>query len=150
MFYFIFNEYKGLSVNESLSVKSEKIVLCLTLMSFIIISSSLLIVKKDYQTNPNGWGAMKYPQLVLGMLAIFIYVGVGTIGSNLGELLKSDVLEIGILTEKEITPYISMYWGGLMIGRWTEAITVFNNSKMLKIIIHFSSLSSFRNNFICK
>ena len=38
---------------------------------------------------------MKYPQLVLGMLAIFIYVGVEvTIGSNLGELLKSDVLEI--------------------------------------------------------
>ena len=33
---------------------------------------------------------MKYPQLVLGMLAIFTYVGVEvTIGSNLGELLKT-------------------------------------------------------------
>ena len=32
---------------------------------------------------------MKYPQLVLGMLAIFIYVGVEvTIGSNLGGYLK--------------------------------------------------------------
>ena len=38
----------------------------------------------------------------------FIYVGVEvTIGSNLGELLKSNVLEPGILSEKEITPYIS-------------------------------------------
>ena len=136
-FYFIFNEYKGLSVNESLSIKSEKIVLCLTLMSFIIISSSLLIVKRLSNKNPNGWGAMKYPQLVLGMLAIFIYVGVEvTIGSNLGELLKSDVLEIGILTEKEITPYISMYWGGLMIGRWTGAIAVFNNSKIFEKLLY--------------
>ena len=33
------------------------------------------------------WGAMKYPQLVLGMIAIFTYVGVEvTIQSNLGEL----------------------------------------------------------------
>ena len=32
---------------------------------------------------------MQYPQLVLGMLAIFTYVGVEvTIQSNLGELLK--------------------------------------------------------------
>ena len=78
---------------------------------------------------------MKYPQLVLGMLAIFIYVGIEvTIGSNLGELLKSDVLEIGIFTEKEITPYISMYWGGLMIGRWTGAIAVFNTQNIRKLL----------------
>ena len=38
------------------------------------------------------WGAMQYPQLVLGMLAIFTYVGVEvTIQSNLGELLKVDL-----------------------------------------------------------
>ena len=29
-------------------------------------------------------------------------------------------------------PYISMYWGGLMIGRWTGAIAVFNPSNSLK------------------
>ena len=136
-FYFIFNEYKGLNVNENLSIKSEKIVLYLTLLSFIIICISLLIVNKLSNKNPKGWGAMKYPQLVLGMLAIFIYVGVEvTIGSNLGELLKSDVLELGILTEKEITPYISMYWGGLMIGRWTGAIAVFNNSKIFEKLLY--------------
>ena len=74
---------------------------------------------------------MKYPQLLLGMFAIFIYVGVEvTIGSNLGELLKSDVLNLGILKDVEITPYISMYWGGLMIGRWTGAIAVFSTTKL--------------------
>ena len=39
--------------------------------------------------NPSGWGAMQKPQLLLGMIAIFTYVGVEvTIQSNLGELLK--------------------------------------------------------------
>lgn len=72
-----------------------------------------------------GWGAMQYPQLVLGMLAIFVYVGVEVaIGSNLGELLK--LPEFGGLQSSDIAPYISMYWGSLMIGRWAGAISVFN------------------------
>ena len=74
-----------------------------------------------------GWGAMQYPQLVLGMLAIFTYVGVEVaIGSNLGELLKLD--SFGGLQSSEIAPYVSMYWGSLMIGRWAGAISAFNLS----------------------
>jgi MFS transporter, FHS family, L-fucose permease len=86
---------------------------------------------------PEGWGAMQYPQLVLGMLAIFVYVGVEvSIGSNLGELLK--LKEFGSLKSSEISPYIAMYWGSLMIGRWAGAVSVFNlqkSSKAVAIII---------------
>ena len=76
---------------------------------------------------------MQYPQLVLGMLAIFTYVGVEvTIQSNLGELLKVNVgnglnpLALSSMSDSEIAPIISMYWGGLMVGRWAGAIAVFN------------------------
>ena len=63
--------------------------------------------------------------MVLGMLAIFTYVGVEVaIGSNLGELLK--LKDFGGLLSSEISPYVSMYWGSLMIGRWAGAISVFN------------------------
>jgi FHS family L-fucose permease-like MFS transporter len=59
------------------------------------------------QKNPEGWGAMKYPQLVLEC-ALFSYVGVEvTIGSNLGELLKTDVF--GSITGPSLHP-MSMYW----------------------------------------
>ena len=84
---------------------------------------------------------MKYPQLVLGMLAIFTYVGVEvTIQSNLGELLKPlnnsldnlNALGTKGMNDAEIAPLISLYWGGLMIGRWVGAITVFNPSKGLR------------------
>lgn len=84
-----------------------------------------------------GWGAMQYPQLVLGMLAIFTYVGVEVaIGSNLGELLKLE--SFGGLQSSEIAPYISMYWGSLMIGRWAGAISAFNldnTKKTLALIV---------------
>ena len=57
----------------------------------------------------DGWGSMKYPQLVLGMLAIFVYVGVEVaIGSNLGELLKQ--ADFGAYPSSQIAPFISMYW----------------------------------------
>jgi FHS family L-fucose permease-like MFS transporter len=60
-----------------------------------------------------------------------MYVGVEVaIGSNLGELLK--LKEFGGLRASEIAPYISMYWGSLMIGRWAGAISVFNLSKMAR------------------
>ena len=82
---------------------------------------------------------MQYPQLVLGMLAIFTYVGVEvTIQSNLGELLKvnlgNGLNPIGLpsMSDSQIAPLISMYWGGLMIGRWAGAIAVFNPVGKLK------------------
>jgi len=86
---------------------------------------------------PEGWGAMQYPQLVLGMLAIFTYVGVEVaIGSNLGELLSLE--EFGNLQSSDIAPYVSMYWGSLMIGRWAGAISVFNlqgSKKTIALIV---------------
>jgi FHS family L-fucose permease-like MFS transporter len=77
---------------------------------------------------------MKYPQLILGMLAIFIYVGVEVaIGSNLSELLKQP--QFGGFESKDAAPYVSMYWGSLMIGRWAGAINVFRPGKTLKNIL---------------
>lgn len=94
----------------------------------------LIYANTSSKRNEKGWGAMRYPQLVLGMLAIFIYVGVEVaIGSNLGELLKQD--EFGGLEASAIAPYISMYWGSLMIGRWAGAVGAFNLTKTLKLIL---------------
>ena len=92
-------------------------------------------------SDSKGWGALQYPQLALGMIAIFTYVGVEvTIQSNLGELLKNvtdkvnnlNALGLDVMSDSGIAKYISLYWGGLMIGRWTGAISVFNPSNSIK------------------
>lgn len=88
------------------------------------------------QKNGEGWGAMKYPQLIYGMLGIFVYVGVEvTIDNNFGALLKTPgYLTDAGLNESEISKYVSLYWGSLMIGRWTGAVSVFNLKGAAKII----------------
>lgn len=101
-----------------------------------VVVVSLLVANTSAKKKSEGWGAMQYPQLVLGMLGIFTYVGVEVaIGSNLGELLKQK--EFGSFSASEATPYIMMYWGSLMIGRWTGAISAFNLSKSTKTILQF-------------
>jgi FHS family L-fucose permease-like MFS transporter len=101
--------------------------------ALFVVIAGLLFSYSSAQKKSEGWGAMQYPQLILGMLAIFTYVGVEVaIGSNLGELLK--LKEFGGLLSSEISPYVSMYWGSLMIGRWAGAISVFNLKGIKKTI----------------
>ena len=131
IFYQVFNQYVGLGEGESLSDESDSLILNLSLFGLAVVVGGLLISNLLARRKPEGWGAMQYPQLVLGMLAIFTYVGVEvSIQSNLGELLKTTAF--GALNDTQIAPYISMYWGGLMIGRWTGAISVFNPSNSIK------------------
>jgi MFS transporter, FHS family, L-fucose permease len=74
----------------------------------------------------------QYPQAILGMLAIFVYVGVEvTIGSNLGEYLK----KTENLDSSEISKYVSLFWGSMMIGRWTASIGNFNPSASMKKVL---------------
>jgi len=104
--------------------------LTLLMASMIVVAGVLFYSNGQAEKSDFGWGAMKYPQLIYGMLAIFIYVGVEvTIDNNFGALLKQPgYFNAAGLDESEISQYISLYWGSLMIGRWTGAISVFNLS----------------------
>jgi FHS family L-fucose permease-like MFS transporter len=75
-----------------------------------------------------------YPQLVLGMLGIFIYVGVEvTTASNLPSFMSE---KLHTPTD-HIAPYVSLYWASLMIGRWTNSVGAFGVNKSMKKILTF-------------
>lgn len=139
-FGYIFSTYTGVTVATESIEETRLVVLFIALLAVI---AAVFIANSSATKKSEGWGAMKYPQLVLGMLAIFMYVGVEvTIGSNLGELLKQEVVASGlnslglpVLNDSQLGIYISLYWGGLMIGRWVGAITVFEPSKGLKNVL---------------
>jgi FHS family L-fucose permease-like MFS transporter len=102
--------------------------------ALFVILASLIGSSRSAAKKKEGWGAMAYPQLIYGMIAIFTYVGVEvTIQSNLGALVKTP--EFGHYDTDHIAPFISLYWGSLMIGRWTGAIAAFNLSKTAKNIL---------------
>jgi Fucose permease len=130
----VFNTYHIVKESESISTDLELMRMKWLVVGLIGIVGVLLLSLLLANKNNQGWGAMKYPQLILGMLAIFIYVGVEVaIGSNLSELLKQQ--DFGGLEASEAAPYVSMYGGSLMIGRWAGAINVFKPEKNLKNLL---------------
>ena len=116
-------------------------------LAFIAVAIFLLFSKiedpsKDTETvetnldKEEKFSITKYPQLMFGMLAIFVYVGVEvSIISNLPALLHTR--EFGSILESDIAPFVSLYWGSLMIGRWNGGINVFNTSKITNLILKF-------------
>jgi FHS family L-fucose permease-like MFS transporter len=136
MFVPVFNSYKidpaTLTDVEKHDMETYRMKWLFGALAVVVIS--LLVSNMSARKSPEGWGAMKYPQLVLGMLAIFIYVGVEvTIGSNLSELLKQP--DFGGLEASEATKYVAMYWGSLMIGRWAGAVSAFKLSDNTKLLL---------------
>ncbi len=132
------------SIKDSYKIQSDEIAgimkpieqkrLTWLLIALALVAIGLPVLNSIANKQKEGWGAMQYPQLVLGMLAIFVYVGVEVaIGSNLGELLKQK--EFGGYRSSEIAPFIAMYWGSLMIGRWTGSVAAFNFSTSTKNIL---------------
>lgn len=76
-----------------------------------------------------GAGALKHRHLVLGGIAIFMYVGAEVaIGSSFinyaGELIG--------YPEMEAKNFLAFYWGGAMIGRFLGAISLSNLQKIKK------------------
>jgi len=70
-----------------------------------------------------GLGALKFPQLKLGVLGIFCYVGGEVaVGSFIISFLHLD--SIAGLPESISKNYLSLYWGGAMIGRFLGAISL--------------------------
>jgi FHS family L-fucose permease-like MFS transporter len=71
------------------------------------------------------------------MLAIFIYVGTEVTISNLPALLHT--VEFGRILEDAVPPFIALYWGSLMIGRWNGGVNVFKTSTLVN-----TALKSYR------
>ena len=72
---------------------------------------------------------IRKPQVILAMIAIFVYVGVEVAtASNLPEFMKQ---KLGT-SESEVAPFVSLFWASLMIGRWSSAAGAFGVSDELK------------------
>ncbi|HKR03817.1 MAG TPA: sugar MFS transporter [Bacteroidia bacterium] len=100
----------------------------------VIIQFSYLPRFENLEVIEKGMGALHYPQLVLGIIAIFMYVGAEvSIGSILTGFLG--LPEIAGLSKSDATIFVSLYWGGLMIGRFTGSVSLSNIPATRKIIL---------------
>ena len=142
------------SGNTDMSIESVKIPYLILGLAFLVVAillkfSSLpdkpqAVIESESEAISSRSSALKYPQLVLGMIAIFIYVGVEvSTASNLPAYMEKN---LGFMT-KDIAPYISLYWASLMIGRWTGAVEAFtdnmNRQKILRFIAPYLAFGVF-------
>jgi FHS family L-fucose permease-like MFS transporter len=89
---------------------------------------------------PTKRSALNYTQLLLGMIGIFVYVGVEvSTASNLAEFMKQHVQTADgrPFPTENIAPFISLYWASLMMGRWTTSVGAFDISSKAKSILRF-------------
>ncbi|MDI1256124.1 MAG: MFS transporter [Flavobacterium sp.] len=129
----------------SLSLEDIKLPFIILGLAFILVAVFMYFSKIEdpakieeaaIENLDSKFSIFNYPQLYLGMLAIFIYVGTEvTIISNLPALLKTS--EFGSILEDAISPFIALYWGSLMIGRWNGGVNVFNTSNLVNTALKF-------------
>jgi FHS family L-fucose permease-like MFS transporter len=68
-----------------------------------------------------GIGALRYPHVVLGMIAIFMYVGGEvSVGSYIISFLGQP--NVAAMPALEASHYVALYWGGMLIGRFMGAV----------------------------
>lgn len=109
---------------EAQTVQFPYIMLSLALLVLAIIFSILKLPTIDAieqrSTEPAQGSAWQHRHLVLGALAIFLYVGAEvSIGSFLINFLGEE--HIMGFNESQAAKYIGWYWGGAMVGRLVGA-----------------------------
>jgi len=87
------------------------------------------------ETNKNS--IFEFPHLLLGAVAIFMYVGAEvSVASFLTSFLGEE--NIAALKPENASRYLSFYWGGLMVGRFLGA-AVLQKMKSHKLLAYMSA-----------
>jgi FHS family L-fucose permease-like MFS transporter len=111
---------------EAASVKVPYLILTgiLVLLGVIIAFSHLptiSAVEGEHGREGSLWDAIKIPHVSLGAVGIFLYVGAEVaIGSFLINYLAEK--NIAGFDEQTAAKYVSLYWGGAMVGRFIGSV----------------------------
>jgi MFS transporter, FHS family, L-fucose permease len=116
-------------------VDSVKIPYVCFAIVFVVLAIVFKFVHVPSFTNKEhiarGIGALRHPHTVLGMIAIFMYVGGEvTVGNNIILLLGTP--KLGSLARADASQFLAFYWGGLMIGRFMGAFALSDMRKQMK------------------
>jgi FHS family L-fucose permease-like MFS transporter len=111
------------------SVKIPYLTFCLVFLALAVIFYFIKLPHVGEGKIAPGAGALKHPHVLLGVLAIFMYVGGEvSIGSTIILFLKQP--DVAGLTSFEASKYVALFWGGMLIGRFMGSVEL-SEMKML-------------------
>jgi FHS family L-fucose permease-like MFS transporter len=119
--YLIFQYFAKTGAHGAESVKVPYLAFCII---FLILAAIFFFVRLPHvgegKIEP-GAGALKHPHVVLGVIAIFMYVGGEvSVGSSIINFLGQK--NVAGLDPVEASKYVALFWGGMLIGRFMGAV----------------------------
>ena len=132
--FLIFQYFAKTGAHGAESVKIPYLAFCLI---FLTLAGIFFFIKLPHIGEGHiepGAGALKYPHVVLGVIAIFMYVGGEvSVGSAIINFLGQKT--VAGLSAMDASKYVSIYWGGLMIGRFMGAVELSEMKRAKKQIL---------------
>lgn len=98
----------------------------------LVISLARLPKFSETTTMEKGAGALQFPHVRLGMLAIFLYVGAEV---SIGSVFINYLKELRDFPEVMAKSFLAFYWGGAMIGRFLGAISLSDEQNQAKKVL---------------
>ena len=132
--YLIFQYFVRTGAHGAESVKVPYLAFCIV---FTVLAAIFFFVHlpdiSEGKIEP-GFAALKFPHVDLGMLAIFLYVGGEvSVGSSIINFLGQP--KVAGLTQLEASGYVSLFWFGMLVGRFMGAIELSELSPRTKQLL---------------
>jgi len=118
--YLIFQYFAKTGVHGADSVKVPYLTFCIVFLLLAVIFFFIHLPHVGEGRVEPGVGALKYPHVVFGVIAIFMYVGGEvSIGSAIINFVgQSNIANMAPIEAKN---YVALFWGGMLIGRFMGA-----------------------------
>jgi FHS family L-fucose permease-like MFS transporter len=119
--YLIFKYFAATGANGAESVKVPYLIFCFV---FVVLTVFFFLIHLPHvgegRIEP-GMGSLKLPHVILSVVAIFMYVGGEvSVGSALINFLGQS--KVAAMPALEASKYASLFWGGMLIGRFMGAV----------------------------
>ncbi len=129
--YLIFYYFAKTGAHGVDSVKVPYLAFCIVFVILAVIFFCIRLPHVGEGKVEPGIGALKYPHVLLGVLAIFMYVGGEVaIGSSIINFLGQK--SVAGLDPVEASKYVALFWGGMLIGRFMGAVELSELKKVNK------------------
>jgi FHS family L-fucose permease-like MFS transporter len=139
-------ELQAYKLQEAASVQGPYLGLGITLFVMAIVFAFLKlpnINESEEQGEPHTFAdVLKVSHLKFAVIAIFVYVGAEvSIGSYLVNFIA--LPEIAGLSEQQASVFVSLYWGGAMIGRFLGSISMSAIQDTSKKLLYSGAIFAF-------
>ena len=132
--YLIFEFFSRPGENGVMSVRIPYLAFSLVFVALAFVFFFIRLPRVGEGKIEKGLGALRFPHVVLGIVAIFMYVGGEvSVGSSIINFLGQH--SIAGLTPIEASRYVSLFWGGMLIGRFMGATELSEMKRRNKRII---------------